>query len=190
MNTTEHIVESYFRLVRHCFTVTDVKVINGNNRQFDLLAFDKNREEAFHIEVAVTHQLNWQTALPSFEEVIDYKFLGKPRPKENPSKNTDVARGKSYLPYITKTYESFGINCEKLNRIICVWHIDERSEKVNEFLRNKEVRCKFPSKSLSFLFFRDEVMPSLLETVGKSNYDDDILRSFSLIREFQEQTKR
>jgi hypothetical protein len=38
MNTVERIVESYFRLCRCCFTYSDVKVVDGNNRQLDILA--------------------------------------------------------------------------------------------------------------------------------------------------------
>lgn len=32
MNAAEHIVEAYFRLCRNCFTMTDRKVVGGNNR--------------------------------------------------------------------------------------------------------------------------------------------------------------
>ena len=60
MNTPEHIVETYFRLVRRCFTTTDVKIPGGNNRQIDLLAFSPVNKRYYHVETAVTHQLEWK----------------------------------------------------------------------------------------------------------------------------------
>ena len=35
----ERIVESYFRIERKCFTITDIKIPKGNNRQIDILAY-------------------------------------------------------------------------------------------------------------------------------------------------------
>ena len=66
MNAAEHIVESYFRLCRHCFTRTDQKVPQGNNRQFDVLAYNVKDKVPYHIEVSVTHQENW---CPTIEEL-------------------------------------------------------------------------------------------------------------------------
>lgn len=40
MIPTEHIVENYYRVVKNNFTITDLKVKGGNNRQLDILAFD------------------------------------------------------------------------------------------------------------------------------------------------------
>ena len=39
--------------------MSDIKVINGNNRQIDLLAVNINTNEHYHVEVSVTHQENW-----------------------------------------------------------------------------------------------------------------------------------
>lgn len=55
MNTTEKIVESYFRLCHGYFTIADTKVINGNNRQIDLLAVNLKTNEQYQVEVSVTH---------------------------------------------------------------------------------------------------------------------------------------
>jgi len=104
MNTTEKIVESYFRLCRKCFTIPDVKVIKGNNRQIDLLVFRVLTSEQFHVEVSVTHCRNW---CPTAEELItefDKKFFGVP-PRKNRS-NTDYARGVTYKENIYQTYKA------------------------------------------------------------------------------------
>lgn len=68
MNTTEKIVEAYFRLCKNCFTYPDMKVINGNNRQLDLLAYNLMDNSQYHIEVSVTHQENW---CPTPEQLVD-----------------------------------------------------------------------------------------------------------------------
>jgi hypothetical protein len=55
MNTTEKIVESYFRLWQGYSTIADTKVINGNNSQIDLLAVNLKTNEQYQVEVSVTH---------------------------------------------------------------------------------------------------------------------------------------
>jgi len=45
MNTAEHRVESYFRLCRKCFTIVDLKVPRGNNRQLDILAHNVKEQQ-------------------------------------------------------------------------------------------------------------------------------------------------
>lgn len=52
MNTTEKIVESYFRLCQGYFTIANTKVINGNNRQIDLLAVNLKTNEQYQVEVS------------------------------------------------------------------------------------------------------------------------------------------
>jgi len=80
MNTTEHLVEIYYRQKGH-FTVTDIKVDKGNNRQFDLLTFDSISKEFCHVEISVTHTLNWIRPLDSISEEVRFKFFGKPKNK-------------------------------------------------------------------------------------------------------------
>ena len=55
MTTTERIVESYYRLIKSCFTMADVKVKDGNNRQFDLLAYCLRDGKQYHVEITVMH---------------------------------------------------------------------------------------------------------------------------------------
>ena len=74
MNAVEHIVESYFRYCRNCFTMVDVKIIGGNNRQCDLLAFNLATQEQFHVESSVTHDLNWLPSEDTLRETFDKKF--------------------------------------------------------------------------------------------------------------------
>jgi len=190
MNTTEHIVESYYRLVKKCFTLSDIKVIRGNNRQFDLLAFHKPTGAISHIEVSVTHQLNWTATLEKLEPFVAYKFFGAARENSNRSENTDAARGKNYYKEICDTYEVYGIRPADVNRVICVWALPETEKQRNEWLTRQARAHHIRANRVSFLFFRDEVIPELLKTIGRSNYDDEILRTLSFLKQYRQQTEQ
>jgi len=79
MNTTEKIVESYFRICRNCFTMTDVKVHAGNNRQLDLVAFHIQETHQYHVEVGVTHARGFQPTFAKLREKFERKFFGEPK---------------------------------------------------------------------------------------------------------------
>ena len=100
MNAVEHIVECYFRYVRGCFTMTDVKVPGGNNRQCDLLAYDAKNRKQYHVESSVTHDKTWAPSLDQLRDIFDKKFKGEPSKRQGA--NTDYAKGKSYFPSITR----------------------------------------------------------------------------------------
>lgn len=114
MNAVEHIVESYFRFCRGCFTMADYKVPNGNNRQFDLLAFNVKTGEQYHIESGVTHCENWCPTTKKLVTKFNQKFLGVPKEKEG--ENTDFGKGKTYKAQIWAGYRSVGFDPEKVQR--------------------------------------------------------------------------
>jgi hypothetical protein len=45
-----------------------------------------------------------------------------------------------------------------------------------------------PEDRFELLSMRDEVLPKLSESIGTSNYDNDILRTISLISQYRKQT--
>ncbi|MBK6771809.1 MAG: hypothetical protein IPG78_06735 [Ignavibacteria bacterium] len=96
MNATEHIVELYYRFVQKCFTISDVKIPNGNNRQFDLLALkpEKKNMQLFHIEIGITNDEHWTVGLDNLKKTFGYKFTGNPKEKETIGNKTDKAKGK------------------------------------------------------------------------------------------------
>lgn len=185
MNTTERIVESYFRLCQNCFTYPDVKVAGGNNRQLDLLAYNLREDREYHVETSVTHELSWRATWAKLEAKFEGKYFGAPR--ERDGDNTEFARGRSYLAEITRTYKSVGFAPSKVQRVWVTWvKPDDRDfdERLRDYCRSKRLG-KCPIKVLSF---RDEVLPELLKAVGRSNYNDDVLRTLSLLRQFEDQT--
>jgi hypothetical protein len=180
MNAAEHIVEGYYRHCKKNFTITDVKVIRGVNRQFDLLAIDLKSGEQFHIESSVTH--SFTISADDLCAELERKFLGVPPKREGA--NTDHSRGKRYLNEINETYRSVGFEPEKIQRVFVTWQ-------VKGIGRLRECLEAFARKSfpVSVISFRDTILPELQKVIGTSNYDDEALRTLSLIRQMEIQTR-
>ena len=99
------------RLVKKSFTVVDVKVQNGNNRQLDLLSYNIESSTSYHIESTVTHRLNWKPNMETLIELFIKKFLGFTKPT--------AKRKEPFLDEILHTYKGFGI-MPITKRVICV----------------------------------------------------------------------
>jgi hypothetical protein len=187
MNTTERIVESYFRLCKNCFTDPDVKVAGGNNRQLDLLAYNLRDGSQYHIETSVTHELSWRATWDKLKTKFDGKYFGAPREKEGP--NTDYSKGKNYFAEIKRAYKSVGFTLGKVQRVWVTWVLPLE----NDFPRRLHTYCKgrrLGNRPIQVVSFRDQILPELHTAVGKSNYNDDVLRTLSLLGQFKQQRKR
>ncbi len=189
MNATEHLVEVYYRQRGH-FTATDVKVINGNNRQFDILTFDPRNQSYNHIEVSVTHTVNstWIRPLSVISDEVRFKFFGIPKNKRPDNPNTDFSKGKTYLEQIKSTYATFGIDYETVRRVWCTWCLpDNDIQNIENWKQKMAYEFQLKPGNFEILLFRDEVLKVLLDNIGTSNYDDEILRTLSLISEYRKQ---
>jgi hypothetical protein len=161
-----------------------VKVIDGINRQIDLLAVNLLTGDQYHIEASVTHRTAWAPDAEKLEAVFSHKFLGIPKKREG--KKTDSARGVNYRKQIDATYKSVGLDPGKIQRVFVCWIIkDEKTcgQALKKFQEKHGV-------SMSVVSFRDTVLPALRDAVGTTNYDDEVLRSFSFIKEQEKQTKK
>jgi hypothetical protein len=187
MNTAERIVESYFRICRGCFTAPDIKILNGNNRQIDLLAYNLVSKRVFHVETSVTHCENWCPTPTTLEQKFDFKFLGRPKPREG--KNTDYAKNKTYESHILATYAQYGVTPEEVRRVWCCWTVSGDHD-LPAFIDTYCASRGLTNHPIEILSFRDAVIPELQARVGSSNYEDDVLRTFSLLREHELQTIR
>ena len=177
MNAAEHIVEAYFRLCLNCFTRSDVKVIRGNNRQLDLLAINLIDETQYHVESSVILGTSFAFHTKHLKEAFDKKFRGFPA--ERAGENTDFAKGRNYENAIRETYQTVGFSPEKLQRVWCGWIVADDSN-LNQFLADYRQETGL---AVTVLSFRDEVIPKLQATVATSNYDDEVLRTLSLLKQ-------
>jgi hypothetical protein len=189
MNAAEHIVESYFRLCRGCFTISDRKVTSGNNRQLDILAYDLKRKLQFHIEVSVTHRQNWCSTIEELRVEFERKFFGAPPKREGAVGGaTDFEKGKSYFPKIEEAYVECGFSPACVKRVWVCWMVKakDNSKPIVEQFRFDHPEGSFEIEILSL---RDYVLPALEKAIGTANYDDEILRIIGFMKERESQVK-
>jgi hypothetical protein len=189
VNTVERIVACYFQLHRGCLIASDVKVAGGNNRQFDLLAADLRNGKRYHVESSVTHQQNWCPTPAEIEKRFVQKFFGVPRPK--PGRNTDHARSKSYLAEIQDAYRQYGFDFHAVTRVWCCWQVRngeaaDVAERLRRIAKDRHIR----RPDCEVLSLRDDVLPQLAGAIGRSNYDDDVLRMMSLVEQRRMQVEK
>ncbi len=190
MNTTEHLVELYYRHCHKNFTYTDFKVKGGNNRQFDVLAYNKVSNELRHIEVSVTHSTGWTANLDSLKDEIRHKFFGVPKNKRPDNPNTDFNKGKTYKQQIENAYEQFGFKWEEVIRVWCLWFHSDETHVIDNWKKELSEEFNLVMEKFEILSLRDKVLPQLTKSIGTSNYDDDILRTISLIDQQRKQTEK
>ncbi len=177
MNAAEQIVEQYLQLCCGCFTMADRKVKDGNNRQLDILAINPEKKTQYHVEVSVTHMLNWRPDLAKLREEFERKFHGTPPRREG--RQTDFEKNKSYLKCIENTYCEVGLDPNKIQRVFCCW-VPKEPGKLQDFLSDyaEETGLRIEIWSL-----RDKIITELLEKINTTNYDHPILRTMSLLRQ-------
>ncbi|TVM03354.1 MAG: hypothetical protein CV087_05670 [Candidatus Brocadia sp. WS118] len=182
MNAVEHIVECYFRYCKECFTITDLKIKSGNNRQVDLLAYNLKTSKQYHIESSVTHSKNWWHSTEDLHEIFNKKFRGLPPKREG--KKTDYVKGKEYFDSILQAYQRIGFAPSKINRIFVTWAVKD-DVALRKFLVSYKKQYGFRVDVLSF---RDQILPELRKAILTSNYDDEVLRTLSLLKQCDLQT--
>ena len=183
MNAVEHIVECYFRYCKRCFTMTDVKIPAGNNRQCDLLAYNAATQEQYHVESSVTHSKDWLLSTEQLREIFDRKFRGAPPKREG--KKTDHAKGKTYFDNIIQAYRSVGFDPSKVQRIFVTWAVADEGN-LESFLA--DYRSKH-GMQVDVWSFRDLILPELMRGISTGNYEDEVLRTLSLLRQRDLQTE-
>jgi hypothetical protein len=167
--------------------MADIKVINGNNRQIDLLAVNVISNEQYHVEVSITHQENWCPTPEDLFAEFEKKYFGAPPKREG--KKTDYATGKTYEKQIYKTYEEVGLNFRTIIRVWVCWTVvgaDNIDQQLQEYCKKRNLK----KTSIQILSFRDDILPSLMKKVATSNYEDDVLRTLSLLQQFEKQQNR
>jgi hypothetical protein len=92
----------------------------------------------------------------------------------------------SYLKQIDATYKSVGIDPKNIQRVFVCWIIKDEGAWATTL-------AEFQKKhgfGMSIVSFRDTILPALRDAVGTTNYDDEVLRTLSFIKEQDSQTKK
>ncbi len=196
MNTAEHIVESYFRLCRKCFTIVDLKVPRGNNRQLDILAHNVKEQQQYHIEVGVTHRQNWCPTVEELKPQFEKKFFGAcPERKGKVEGTTDFEKGKSYFTQIEGAYTDVGFSPSDVKRVWVCW-IVKKNDGDRSYFGDKPYVFDFHSKHLEknfeieILSLRDFILPKLDDAIGTANCDDEILRTLGFVKQRELQASK
>lgn len=161
----------------------DVKVQRGNNRQFDLLAVNLKTKQQFHIESSVTHCERWQPTTAKLFALFDKKFFGVPPVRTGP--RTDHSRGRQYKEEIFSMYSSVGFSAESVERVFCCW-VPPSNKDLMQMI--SDYSSKQGIRPITVLSFRDEVLPRLEKKIATSNYEDEALRTLSLLQQKVAQT--
>ena len=177
MNTVTRIIDCYFRHVKGCFTMPDVRIpMRDFCRSADLMAYNVNTKEQFHVENAVTHSQLWSFSADNLYELFDKSFLGLSGTRKGKDA-TPVKEGKCFKN-IQRAYRSLGFSSAKVKRIFVVWCIKPGvSVKMvsNAYYKKHGIRVEV-------LSFRDQILSDLERKVlGHIFHYDDVLRMLSLI---------
>ena len=178
MNAVTRIIDYYFRHVRGCFTMPDVRILKeAFCRSADLLAYNISTKEQFHIENAVTHSQLWPFSPDNLHDLFDKSFL------RHPGKRV----GKYYFKEILKTYRGLGFSPSKVKRIFVIWCIKpgvDVKAVSDSYYKKRRIRVEVMS-------FRDRILSDLQEKVaGSVSHDDEALRILSLVAQREIQTKK
>jgi hypothetical protein len=164
--------------------MADVKVPGGNNRQCDLLAYNAATQEQYHAESSVTHRENWCPDTKKLSDIFDKKFRGVP-PRREGSK-TDFAKGKTCYENILRAYRDVGLDPSKVRRVFITWEVADPNNLAG-FLAEYEQKY---GVHIDVWGFRDRILPELTNKISTSNYDDEVLRTLSLLRQRELQTRQ
>jgi len=137
--------------------------------------------------VSVTHRENWCPTPTELFPEFDKKYFGAPAKREG--KKTDYALGKSYEEQIYKTYKSVGLTPRSIKRVWVCWTVID-AEDLDSHLAKYCKKRNLKRNSIEVVSFRDVVIPTLMEKVAKANYEDDVLRTLSLLQQFEKQQER
>ena len=82
-------------------------------------------------------------------------------------------------------HDRLGLDKTKIQWVWVCWAVQD-PENLEVAVRDYHLRVGYLVKVLSF---RDTILPELMVAVSTANYDDEVLRTFSLIKEWRRQTE-
>lgn len=99
-------------------------------------------------------------------------------PPKREGTRTDHAKGKMYFDSILRTYQNVGFDPLKVQRVFVTWSLKNETT-LRNFLTNYATNYGI---EVQVYAFRDQILPELMEKISTSNYEDEVLRTLSLLR--------
>jgi hypothetical protein len=153
-----HIVECYMRLVRKCFTMTDVMLEGG--KEIDLLAVNPISGEKYHIEVRVAIGKGFRLRL------VDTQTKNGRKHRRGMDTLNEIKF--SHLTVVKAVKEIFGSS--EYRKVLVAWDVEEES-----------VIERAKSQYDIEVWKMSDIMGELIREVKTKAYRDDILRTLQLI---------
>ena len=98
----------------------------------------------------------------------------------------DIAKGKSFLQNVKNTYEIVGFKYEAVRRVWVCWAVNASLEELQKVLDDCCKENGLNPGMITVVSFRDVILKDLLQTIEGANYQDDALRTVSLVKQFLE----
>jgi hypothetical protein len=167
METTEKIVESYCRYVKNWFTISNIKLKNG---EIDLLAVDTSKNariERYHIEVSISISSGFARLT-----AIEFDPVKLKERNNQPSQRRTVGyfeTNKFNKPEVVEKLRLFGFLGNNYHRIIVSWGWTD------------EAKAQAKEKGIELWDFR-EIITEIGEGIRLDNtyFTDDTLRTIHL----------
>jgi len=175
METSEIIVESWFRNIKGYFTISNI-ACKGNN-EIDLLALkvlNDNTIKRYHVEISISVSDGFSkiTSLPFSEE--DYKINSK-RPTIRRSLEFHVKR-KFHHPSVLEGLKHYGFSPDNYTKAIVSWGWEDK------------VVEQASKENIILIDFRDIISEITMKCRdNKCYFKDDTLRTIQLIEKAQKE---
>ena len=163
MEPEVHIIDRYMQLVKKCLTMTNIMLRGG--KEIDLLAYNPQTNEKYHIEVRVTTGRGFRLRL------IDTQTKNGRKHK----RGLDTLNEIKFEPPIVvdAVREIFGTSDYK--KVLVVWDVQN-----NEVIKGAKEVYSIEVWKLS------EIMSEMMKEIGTKSYRDDVLRTVQLISKMKD----
>ena len=155
-----HIVECYMRLVRKCFTMTNVMLEGG--KEIDLLAVNPISGEKFHVEVRVAIGRGFRLRMIDTQTKTGRKHR----------RGIDTLNAIKFAhPTVVKAVNEIFGGSSKYKKVLVVWEVED--EGVVEQAKRSPYNIEIWKMS--------DILRELIREVKTKAYRDDVLRTIQLI---------
>jgi len=163
--TTEKIVESYVRYIKHWATIANIKC--EGQFEIDLLAVDVVKNKKFHIETGISISGGFSKLTG---DIYSFNTLKQRTSQASQRRTLGYFRDRKFnSPGILSKLATFGFKEGNYERIIVSWGW------------NDSARKQADEAGIKLWDFRDIILEIAENSTGKTYFTDDTLRTLQLL---------